>query len=70
MIVLVVVLIYSILITVLPATRIPDFFLSWMTHTNINFFVLGMSFAFGIFIYVMQKFVWEPVAQKLREAYP
>jgi hypothetical protein len=70
MVVLVVVLIYSILITVVPATRIPDFMLSWMNNTNINFFVLGMSFGFGIFIYLMQKYVWEPIAEKLREGYP
>lgn len=66
MIVFIIVFIYSILITVVPATRISDFYLSWMYHTNVNFFVLGMSFAFGIFMYVMQKFVWEPLSEKLR----
>jgi len=62
MIVLVIILVYSILITVVPATRIPNFYVSFMDHTNINFFVLGISLAFGIFMYLMQKYVWEPLS--------
>jgi hypothetical protein len=70
MIVFVVIILYSSLIVMVPDTRIPDFFLSYMYDEGLNGFVLGMGFAFGLFIYFMQKAVWEPAAIWLRKTFP
>jgi hypothetical protein len=58
MVVLIIVFVYSVLIVMVPKTRIPNFYVKWMIYDNVNGFILGMSLLFGIFMYVMQKFVW------------
>lgn len=69
MVVLILVFIYNILICVVPESRIPLFFLE-------NFdmrwqgLICGMGCAYGIFMYVVQKFLLEPLFRSLREKYP
>ncbi len=46
------------------------FEVSYMLSPRLNGFVLGLSFAFGIFMYSCQKFIFEPVSYTLKQKYP
>lgn len=70
MIVLVVVFVYSVLITVVPDARLILFELSWMNSDRLNCFVLGIALLFSLFIYGAQKFILEPGSTWLKEKYP
>jgi len=61
---------YSVLICIVPAARLADFGLDFMVYNDINGFVLGISLAFGLTIYGLQKLVWEPLSIWLKEKYP
>jgi phage shock protein PspC (stress-responsive transcriptional regulator) len=69
MVVLIVIFAYNVLICVVPQSRIPDFFIieydmQWQG------LVCGLGCAFGLFMYIVQKFMLEPMFRALREKYP
>lgn len=70
MVVLLVVLTYSIIIIVVPKSRLSLFKIIHMDYQPMNYFVLGLSLGFGFFIYLNQKFIMEPLFRFLREKYP
>ena len=70
MIVFIVVMIYTILIVMVPATRIGNFFIIHIHDANLEAFILGMGLLFGLAIYFLQKCLWEPVSIYLRKKYP
>lgn len=70
MIVLVLVFAYSVLLAIVPDARLSLFNLSWMTAERLNIFVLGMALLFGIFMYLAQKFMLEPLSTWLKDKNP
>jgi hypothetical protein len=70
MIVLVLSLGYSSLIVIVPEARLAILEIDYMNSLKLNGFVLGMAWAFGIFIIVLNKFVMEPFALWIRNKYP
>lgn len=70
MVVLFIVGAYSILLVIVPESRLSIFEVSYMLSSKLNGFVLGLSFAFGIFMYCCQKFIFEPISYKLKQKYP
>lgn len=70
MVSLTIILTYAILICVVPVTRLGVFQIVYMDDIRINGFVLGMGLAFGLTVFFLQKFVWEPVTQYCRLKYP
>lgn len=69
MIVLILVFTYDILICMVPESRIPDFMIGEFDITYRGT-ICGMAIAFGLFMYVLQKFVLEGLFNHLREKYP
>ncbi len=70
MIVLVLSLAYSIIIVVVPDSRLALFKVVYMNDSSLNGFVLGTALGFGIFIFILQKAVLEPGSLWLRKKYP
>lgn len=58
MVVLVIVVTYSILIVVVPASRISGFQIDFMTDKALNGFVVGIALAFAFGIFILQKLIW------------
>ena len=70
MVTLVIVSTYTILICIAPVTRLGAFNVNYMEDLRVNGFVLGMGLAFGLTVFILQKFVWEPLTQHFRQKYP
>lgn len=70
MIVLFIAFTYCVLITVVPDSRLVVFEISWMGSERLNGFILGISILFSVFIYSVQKFIFEPGSVWLKEKYP
>lgn len=70
MIVLVLVFVYSVLITVVPETRLVIFEISWMNSEKLNLYILGNGLLFSFFICVAQKSILEPGSVWLKRKYP
>lgn len=58
MIVLVIIVTYSILLVVLPASRISGFQIDYMSDKAMNGFVVGIALAFAFGIFILQKLIW------------
>ena len=58
MIIFVIVLVYAILLLAAPVTRFSQFYIVLMDDMRVNGFVLGMGLAFGLTVFILQKFVW------------
>ena len=61
---------YSILITVVPASRLEAFELTYMESAWLNGYVLGMGILFSGALYMTQKCLLEPLSVRLRRRYP
>jgi hypothetical protein len=70
MIVLFISLAYSILIAIVPDSRLAVFSVQYLMDEGLNGFVLGVALAFGIFIFILQKAVLEPVSLWIRKKNP
>ena len=70
MVVFVVSFSYSVLLALVPGSRLPGFELSYMSSSLVNLYVLLMALIFGILLYVNQKYVLEVVSARLRKKYP
>jgi cation-transporting ATPase 13A3/4/5 len=70
MLVLFISLTYSILIVMIPQARLAVFSVNFMDNEKVNGFVLGIALAFGLFIFVLEKVVMEPLSLWLRKKYP
>lgn len=72
-IVLIIIFTYDVLIILVPASRVPLFLLE-TAILPINYkyqgLLLGYSLGVGIFMYVCQKFILEPIFNSLREKHP
>jgi hypothetical protein len=58
MVVLIIIVTYSILIVVVPASRISDFQIDYMSDNKLNGFVVGLALAFAFGIFILQKLIW------------
>lgn len=58
MVVLFISLAYSILIVIVPNSRLELFKVQYLDNEKVNGFVLGIALAFGISIFVLQKAVF------------
>jgi|LakMenE01Jun11ns_1017448.scaffolds.fasta_scaffold9838569_2 hypothetical protein len=70
MIVLLFSLTYSSIIVMVPEARLSVFGLDFMHFDSLNGFILGMSWAFGMFIFLLKKLVMEPFSFWIRNKYP
>lgn len=70
MIVLFISITYSILIVIVPDARLAVFNVKYLDDTRINGFVLGIALGFGLFIFILQKAVLEPLSLWIRKKYP
>lgn len=69
-IILIFVFVYSVLLVIVPGARLDIFEISWMESQRLNGFILGISLLFGIFIYVVQKYILQPGSSWLKSKYP
>lgn len=69
MVVLIIVFAYDIIICLVPEARIPDFFINTF-DMRWQGLLCGLGCAFGVFMYIVQKFMLEPLFRTLREKYP
>jgi hypothetical protein len=58
MVVLFISLAYSILIVIVPSSRLELFKVQYLDNETVNGFVVGIALAFGISIFVLQKAVF------------
>lgn len=65
-----IVLTYSILIVMVPATRFSEFYIEYMDDISLRGFILGMGMGFGLVIFILQLYVWQPLFRWLRRKYP
>lgn len=70
MIVLVIITTYTVLIVVVPASRLEGFNIAYIDDGQLRGFILGIAILFGVSVFTIQKFIWEPLAIWLRENYP
>lgn len=70
MLVLFISLVYSILIVIVPDARLAVFNVEFLSNERINGFVLGIALAFGVFIFILQKAVMEPLSLWIRKRNP
>lgn len=68
-IVLVLVLVYSLVIIVVPASRLNLFEVVFMNYQPFNWYIFGLALGIGIVIYVNQKFIMEPFFAWLKMKY-
>ena len=64
LIILAFVLPYTVLMVVVPGARLSIFYISYMTSTSLNFFILGMAFIIGLLMYLVQRCIIEPLEEK------
>jgi hypothetical protein len=72
-IVLIIIFVYDVLIILLPAARVPQFLMdTGILPIDYRYqgLLLGYSLGVGLFMYVCQKFILEPIFNSLREKYP
>ena len=70
MIIFILVLAYSILLVLVPGSRLSLLKINGMNHPMVNLYVLLVALIFGMIIYFNQKFVLEKISAKIRKAYP
>lgn len=70
MVVFVFIITYTIVIVMVPAARLDGFQIMYIDDTALCGFILGVGLGLGVVIFVIQKFVWEPLAIWVREKYP
>jgi len=70
MIVLFISLAYSSIIVMVPEARLSLFKVEFMNFDNLNGYILGLSWTFGIFIFLLNKLVMEPFSLWIRTKYP
>lgn len=70
MLVFVVSFTYSVLLCIVPASRVSWFQISYMDNGLVNLYVLLVALLFGMLMYVNQKCVMEPASAWLKKRHP
>lgn len=66
----VVILTYCILLVLIPAVRLNEFYLSYMDDPALKLFILGSALGCGLLIFLAQKYIWLPLFDCLKRRYP
>ena len=64
MMIFLLILCYSVLLVVVPSTRLEDLSISHMNSRPLNSFILAMGLCVGLLIYLVSKLVVKPLAEK------
>lgn len=70
MIVLILMLTYSLVMIVVPGARLSIFEISFLNYQPYNWYIFGLALGIGVVLYVVQKFMLEPLFNWLKEKYP
>ena len=70
MIVLILMLTYSLVMIVVPEARLGIFEISFLNYQPYNWYIFGLALGIGVVLYVVQKFMLEPLFNWLKEKYP
>lgn len=67
---LVLILTYSLVMIVVPGSRLALFEIQYMDYARYNWYNFGLALGLGVFIYIEQKFIVEPIFYWLKNKYP
>ena len=66
MIVLIIILAYSLIMIVVPGARLGIFQISYLNYQPYNWYIFGLALGIGVLLYVVQKFIMEPLFNLLK----